>query len=66
MDEHVGREVARHLGLRFTGLIGALIEAKRKGIIRSIKPHLNELRDIAGFRLSEALYVRVLQDQEEF
>ena len=65
MDEHLGREVARHLGLRFTGLIGALIEAKRKGIIRSIKPHLDELRDIAGFRLSEALYVRVLHDQGE-
>lgn len=66
MDEHLGREVARHLGLRYTGLIGVLIEAKRKGFITSVKPCLDQLRDIAGFRLSEVLYVRVLQDQEEF
>jgi predicted nucleic acid-binding protein len=65
MDEHLGREVARHLGLRYTGLIGVLIEAKRKGFITSVKPCLDQLRDIAGFRLSEVLYVRVLQDQEE-
>ena len=66
MDEHLGREVARHLEVRYTGLIGVLIEAKRKGFIASIKPCLAQLRDIAGFRLSEKLYTRVLQDQEEF
>jgi len=65
MDEHLGREVARHLGLRYTGLIGVLIEAKRKGFITSVKPCLDQLRDIARFRLSEVLYVRVLQDQKE-
>jgi predicted nucleic acid-binding protein len=65
MDEHLGREVARHLGLRYIGLIGVLIEAKRKGLITSVKPCLDQLRDIAGFRFSEVLYTRVLQDQEE-
>jgi predicted nucleic acid-binding protein len=65
MDEDLGREVARHLGLRYTGLIGVLIEAKRKGFVVSIKPCLDQLRDIAGFRLSEELYARVLQDQGE-
>jgi hypothetical protein len=65
MDERLGREVALHLDVRYTGLIGVLIEAKRKGFIVSIKPCLDQLRDIAGFRLSEKLYTRVLQDQEE-
>ncbi|HUU41202.1 MAG TPA: DUF3368 domain-containing protein, partial [Desulfatiglandales bacterium] len=65
MDENLGREVARHLGLRYTGLIGVLIEAKRKGFITAVKPCLDQLRDIAGFRLSEVLYARVLRDQEE-
>lgn len=65
MDEHLGRETARHLGLRYTGLIGALIEAKHKGLIRAVKPHLDALRDIAGFRVSDALYLRVLQDEGE-
>jgi len=65
MDEHLGRETARHLGLRYTGLIGALIEAKHKGLIRAVKPHLDALRDVAGFRVSDALYRRVLQDEGE-
>lgn len=65
MDDHLGRETARHLGLRYTGLVGVLIEAKQKGFITSVKPCLNQLRDIAGFYLSEVLYTRVLQDQGE-
>ena len=65
MDDHMGRETARHLGLQNTGLVGALIEAKHKGFISAIKPCLNQLRDIAGFRLSEVLLARVLHDQGE-
>lgn len=65
MDEHLGRETARHLGLRYTGLIGVLIEARRKGLIGAVKPLLDALRDIAGFRVSDALYERVLQDEGE-
>jgi len=65
MDERLGRETARHLGLCYTGLIGVLIEAKRKGLINAIKPHLNALRDMAGFRTGDALYMRVLQDEGE-
>ena len=65
MDEHLGREVAHHLGLRCTGLIGVLIEAKRKGLIATAKPCLDALRDMAGFRVSDVLYVRVLRDEGE-
>jgi predicted nucleic acid-binding protein len=65
MDERVGREVARHLGLRYTGLIGVLVEAKHKGVLSAVTPQLDELRNIAGFRISDALYVRVLQDEGE-
>jgi len=65
MDDHLGRESARHFGLRYTGLIGVLIEAKHKGFITSVRPCLDQLRDIAGFRLSDVLYTRVLNDQGE-
>jgi hypothetical protein len=65
MDEHLGRETARHLGLRYTGLIGVLLEGKRKRLIDAVKPHLDLLRDIAGFRVSDALYMRVLQGEGE-
>jgi len=65
MDERLGRETARHLGVRYAGLIGILVEAKRKGLINAIKPHLDTLRDVAGFRVSDTLYIRVLQDEGE-
>lgn len=65
MDERLGRETARHLGLRYIGLIGVLIEAKHKGLIRTIKPYLDALRDAAGFRVKDTLYLRVLQDEGE-
>lgn len=65
MDERLGRETARHVGLDYTGVIGVLVEAKRKGLIDSVKSYLDRLRHGAGFRISEALYHRVLQDEGE-
>jgi len=65
MDEHLGRETARHLGLRYVGLIGVLIQAKRKGLIGAIGPHLDALRNVAGFRVTDSLHLRVLQDEGE-
>jgi len=65
MDERLGRDTARHLNLRFTGLIGVLIEAKRKGFIQSVRPHLHALSDIAGFRIAKNLYRRLLEDEGE-
>ena len=65
MDERLGRENARHLELRYTGLIGVLVEAKHKGLISAIKPYLDELREVAGFRVSAALCRRVLRDEGE-
>jgi len=64
MDERIGRETASYLGLRYTGLIGVLIEAKRKELISTIKSYLLALRK-AGFRISNELYTRVLQDEGE-
>jgi len=65
MDERIGRESANHLGLSYTGLVGVLIEAKSKALVPEIKPILDALRDVAGFRLSADVYERILQDHEE-
>ena len=65
MDERLGRETARHMGLRCIGLIGVLIAAKRRGLIESVRPHLDALRDVAGFRVEDALYHQVLKDEGE-
>ena len=65
MDERLGRAAAQHLGLSCTGLVGVALEAKGGGFIQAVRPFLDALRDQAGFRLSEALYQRVLYDEEE-
>jgi predicted nucleic acid-binding protein len=66
MDERLGRETARHLGLQWVGRMGILVEAKPRGIIQAIKLYLDLLRDIAGFRIRDDLYQRVLEDEAEF
>jgi len=54
MDDSEGRRVARGLGLRVTGLLGILIEAKTRGLIFAVAPLLDQL--IAeGFWVSEAM-----------
>ena len=65
MDERLGRETARHMGLRYTGLVGLLIEAKHKGLITEVKSHLDAPRREANFRVRNALYRRVLHDEGE-
>jgi predicted nucleic acid-binding protein len=65
MDERLGRETARHLGLQYVGLIGVLIEAKHKGLIDQVGPLLVALRAQAGFHISKVLYERILKDEAE-
>ena len=65
MDERLGRDTAHRLGLRVIGLVGVLTTAKRRGMIRDIKSSLDTLRDIAGFRVDDALYARVLKQEGE-
>ena len=65
MDERLGRETAQHLGVKPTGVIGVLIVAKRRGVLPKVRPLLDALRNEAGFRISERLYARVLEDTGE-
>jgi len=65
MDEHLGRETARHLKLQSIGLVGVLMAAKHKELIPAIKPCLDALRDLAGFRIKDSLYSRILKDENE-
>jgi len=60
MDERDGRHAAQALGLRAMGAVGVLIHAKRRGMIATIRPELDALRDRAGFYLREAVYAKAL------
>ena len=55
MDERRGRTAAKHPGLTCTGLAGVLIVARRRSIITDRAAIAQELRDIAGFWISDEL-----------
>ena len=47
------------------GLIGVLLMARKQQLIPHIRPHLDALRNVAGFWMSTALYDQVLHDVGE-
>lgn len=61
MDEKRGRRVAQSLGIPTVGLLGVLIEAKQQGKVERVRPILEDLIDIANFRIAPDLYSRVLE-----
>lgn len=65
LDERQGRKVAHRLGLKCIGLLGLLVEAKRKGFISAVKPALDRMITEAGFWVGPQLYARVLQETKE-
>jgi predicted nucleic acid-binding protein len=60
IDELKGRKFAKQLGLKIIGTIGIFVQAKRLGIIPSIKPILSKMRQ-TNFRISTQLEETVLK-----
>jgi len=54
IDERLGRQAARQLGLSVTGSTGVLIEAKQRGYIPAVRPLLEAARR-KGYWLSDEL-----------
>ncbi|MEK6614848.1 MAG: DUF3368 domain-containing protein [Bacteroidota bacterium] len=65
IDEKKGRKIAEALGIKTIGIIGILIQLKREKIIHRVKPILDDLRENAGFWISEKLYHFVLESEKE-
>ncbi len=61
IDERRGRLIANRLNLRYTGILGILVEAKSQGLIAKVKPLLDALISTAGFWIAEPLYNSVLE-----
>ena len=66
LDELEARTVAKHFGLNIMGSIGCLIEAKQRGIIPQIKPHIDRMKNSAKFWIDNQLYKRIMKDQGEY
>jgi predicted nucleic acid-binding protein len=56
--------LAQNLKLDFTGTIGVIIAAKQKGIINSIKPILEKIKE-TNFRISADLELQALIQAKE-
>jgi uncharacterized protein len=65
IDERLGRNIAIQYGLKIRGILGILVNAKEQELIPAAKPILDRLIHEAGFRVSQALYTRVLHESGE-
>ena len=64
LDDGQARREARNRGVLMTGTMGVLIRAKRRGHIAQVRPLVDALVE-AGFRLSDSLYERTLEEAGE-
>ena len=54
IDERLARRHAKRLGLTLTGTLGVLLKAKERGLVPTVEPLIDELRQ-GGIRLDDAL-----------
>lgn len=65
IDERRGRSEADRMGLRITGLLGILAEAKHQNLLVAVKPLMDALISTSEFRVSSALYNQILEMVDE-
>jgi len=64
LDDYKARKIAERLGITFTGTIGVIIKAKLNGIIPSVKPIIEKIKQ-TDFRLSAELELLALKEADE-
>lgn len=64
VDDDEARDAASSAGFKVIGLAGVLIAAKNIGLIKAVKPLLDELR-AKKFRIGDTLYRTVLKEIQE-
>lgn len=64
LDDGLARRMAALLSLRFTGTIGLLVKAKQAGVLDSVRPSVEALRETT-IRISEELLQWALREAEE-
>ncbi|GGK71422.1 DUF3368 domain-containing protein [Rufibacter glacialis] len=60
LDDLQTRNLAQRLGLSFTGTLGLIAKAKQEGIIPSVKPIVQKIRE-TNFRFSEEVFTNMLK-----
>lgn len=65
IDERTGRDVAQRMGVRRTGLVGVLLDAKHHGLIPSLVEELDRLVAQTTFRLHPTVRAEALRVANE-
>jgi predicted nucleic acid-binding protein len=60
IDEKKGRKIARQLNIKIIGILGIIIKAKDRGVLKEAKPYFLKLRE-KGFRYSKDLEMKMLK-----
>jgi len=64
IDDAAARQFAKTIGIKSLGTLGVLLLAKRRGVIKSVKPAISKLQE-TGLWLSEDLIRMVLKEAGE-
>jgi predicted nucleic acid-binding protein len=64
IDDLKGRKEAKRLGLKITGTLGLLFNAKQRGFIPALKPYLDKLQAV-DFRVSPIIVKELLTMSNE-
>ena len=64
LDDNKARKIANQLGLTYTGTIGVIVKAKLKGLIPSIEPILEKIKQ-TDFRISVEIEIQALKQANE-
>ncbi len=64
LDDKKARRIAQQFSPRVIGTVGILLRAKSNGLIREIKPILDELNQV-DFRIKDSLYNHTLELAKE-
>ena len=65
IDENKGRKIAKEKALKPLGLIGVLLEAKKKKHIVLVRPELDKLIKEHGFWIDAEFYKIILKEARE-
>lgn len=64
LDDATARQIATQAGCRVVGLLGLLVAAKQRGLLPSVRPPLDGIRN-SGFFVGDELYATILRQINE-
>ena len=64
LDDNKARKIASQLNLSYTGTFGVIIKAKLQGIIPSVIPYLDRIKQ-TDFRISDEIAKQILKEAKE-